>query len=362
MAITIRSYESMVSDILARIVSANVGITDTSKTSVIRTIVESIVSEMDMQNYQISNTYDAMIIDKASGEDLDRLITILAVTRNIATKCKGVIRFGRTSPATDDIVIPGGSKVSTRIDTSGNTIEFVTTDAHILKQGDTYVDSDIEAVVAGFTSVGVNTLIRMNNPIMGIDFVTNPSAVTGGTDSESDESLRARAKLALAGLGKSTHDALESAVSSIDGVISVLILDQNRGPGTVDISVVSTQTPVPSELTARIEAVIAENKAAGIDALVIYPTIKYIDIVVQVTYDTYRFSLADVKAVVIEAINSYTSTLGVGQTFIQSQMERTVLNSSDGIYDIQTSSPPLNVTATTSEMVRPSSITINGEV
>ena len=85
MALVIREFETMVDETLQRIVDANIGITNILPGSVIRTIIEAIMAETDIQNYTIDQIYKAMNIDTSTGSDLDALVTILGISRKQAT-------------------------------------------------------------------------------------------------------------------------------------------------------------------------------------------------------------------------------------------------------------------------------------
>lgn len=356
MSIEIREFDTMVSDILTRIVNANVGITNTSVGSVIRTIVEAIVAEQDIQYYQIDQIYNALGIDNAVGEDLDNLVSILGVVRKPATKCTGVATYGRSTPSESDISIQYAELISTKPDSEGNTVEFITTDIDaILPTGDIAVNIDIEASEAGLIYLPIGSLNVMVNPIIGIEYVTNLSIISGGTDQETDDELRERSKSALSSLGKGTSTALETAIISLSGVVDAMTIDMSRGVGTADVVVVTSVIPPPSELNTLILSTVAATKSAGIDVDVVYPTI----ITTAVTVTT----TAGTANQIGNAILSYFNTLGIADYFIINQMERVVLNTvNNPSMDITTTLPASNIYASGTQIIRSGVITINGSV
>jgi uncharacterized phage protein gp47/JayE len=362
MAIVLRDFDTMVDAILDRIVAANVGFTDISENSVLRTIVESIVAEIDIQYYQLDQTYASMMIDNATGEDLDKLVSILGITRNPCVEAVGVVRFSRVTPATSDILIPVGTIVSTAKDVNGNLIEFATTSVNTsITTGNTYVDVEIVAMEAGALYVSANSITIMVDPIIGVASITNIIPVDSGSDGETDDALRAEAKLALAGLGKGTLTALQSVIEGIEGITSVLVLDKNRGTGTVDISVVSTVMPVPQSILDEVNTAIANTKSGGIDVQIISPTVVTVNITVSLTKDS-NYDATELKNAAGNAIVAYIDSLNIGDTFVKTKMQSAVLQASLGILDISMSAPTDNVTATSSQIIRRGTITIDGVV
>jgi uncharacterized phage protein gp47/JayE len=345
----------MVDAVLDRIVNANIGFTDKGKGSVMRIMVEAILAELDIAYYTLYMHYTSMMVDDAEGDDLDRVISILGVVRNPATPCSGVIRFSRSTPAQTDIPIPYDLVVSTKPSASDELTEFTVTDTGaVLAAGQTYIDVNVRAVVAGKIYISPGRINTMNTPVVGIESISNTIAFDGGVDIETDISLRQRAKIALAGLGKATDSAIESAIRKIDGVIDVMVMDQARGVGTSDVIVVGSVIPLPQATADLVDSAVRANKASGINVQVVYPTVRTVDVTVTTTVG------ADLAG---GAIVKYFGTLGIADTFMVRQMEHTVLDvTGNPLDDITTSIPSANVVASSTEIIRRGVITINGVV
>lgn len=360
MAIVSRDFDTMVLDTLTRI-SNSTPITNTNYGSVIRTITESILAETDIQYYQLNQLFNAMGIDTATGEDLERLVAILGVTRKNATAAVDTVVFGRSDPATFDINIPYGNVISTLPDRFGKVIEFyVSQEGAVLAAGQLAVDVTVTNRVAGLTYVPQGGLSIMNTPIMNIEYVTNDHDIYGGSDAETDEELRARAKEALNLLGKGTIAALTTALKNIDGIADAVLVDMPDGiPGTVNAIVVATSIPTPPDVDEEVDQVIADTKAAGILVTKIYPDILYVD----VTINTTGYTDADG---IHSALVSYFSQLKVAETFVINQMERYVLNAAEIAgypdADITTVAPTANVVPTGTQIIRSGTIIINGVI
>lgn len=355
----IREFEDMVEDTCERIVDSDCGITNTGVGSVTRTIVEAILSEMDVIQYVIYQAYISKTIDSAEGQDLDDVVSILSVIRKSATFCdSGVVTFRVTELSDTDIEIPIGSIVSSLPQAGGIIYEFETSEAAKLLAGETEVDVPVVATTAGHIYLQPHTVRTINDTITGIAEVDNMNDIVGGIDDETDEELRDRAKEALVKMGRGTCDSIRVAVSEIDGIIDCNVYDMRSGIGTVDIFVVSEQNPMPDDLMQEVLDVIEETKAAGIKATVYQPEVTYIDIDIELNTNV-EIVPDDIYAIVYKYINELT----IGMSYIENQLDKAILSHiDDDTADVIHNSPDGNVQAYENEIIRPNSITIDGVV
>ena len=199
--------------------------------------------------YLLNYVYD---VDTKSGADLDNFVASIAgMTRLPAKRSTGSVVFGRTSPATQDYFIPLGSQVATQ---DSVPVVALTTAAALLSVGDTEIEVAVQSVMAGsLSNVQANTLVVFINPVAGVMNVTNPEAMTGGADAESDDALRTRFK-------KSVLRNLAGTVQMFTGVA----LDN---PNVSQVNVVGA-TKVHREQMA----ITSHTGTSGVnDAVYIYP-------------------------------------------------------------------------------------------
>lgn len=129
------------------------------------------------------------LLKYASGAFLENLGARIGVTRLPAAAAVATQRFYISVIQKQAVVIPQGTRVST-----GSNIFFATTDAAKIAPGAQYVDVRVECTDPGsngnnFTSGQINTLV---DPIAFIERTENQNTSQGGSDDESDESLRER--------------------------------------------------------------------------------------------------------------------------------------------------------------------------
>ena len=180
-----------------------------------------IIAKREDELWQLAeDVYYSGYIDFATGQSLDYIAALVGYKRVPARRATGTVVFSRTTPAPNDIIIPAG----TRVATPDRSVVFQTTEAVVLKAGQTQIEAPIEAVVPGSCgNVSANTITRIVNPISGIESVNNPEPTSGGRDIESDEEFRYRIKTTIQSLGKATLDAIAARVKSVEGVRAVKI-------------------------------------------------------------------------------------------------------------------------------------------
>ena len=358
-----KGFDDIVSDTLDSIVQKDVGLTNTNPGSVIRTLVEVLAENEDTQNYYLEYVYRCMDIDNCVGEDIDRSVKILGLTRNPAKQAVGEVTFYTgDSPAEFDIEIPYGYIVSTRPDKNGDVVEFTVQDNNlILQAGQSSVTATVLCTVAQQININKGAISILTQSLQGINSVVNEYEINGGNNIESDESFKSRIGDIRESYGKCTDEALEAAVNQVSGVTRCSVSDQYNGVGTTAIIVVTDQVPAPQSVKDAIQLVVSATKASGVKADIVYTNINSVDIDINVTNIT-----SDDYDAIVSAIDAYCNALVSGQSFIIKQMERKVLNAIDKTtaenddYDIVTYSPEDNITATEEQIIRPATIKING--
>lgn len=351
----VKDFESMVEDTLTRIIDADIGITNINVGSVTRTLIEAIMAELDITQYVVYQAYISKTVDSAEGEDLDDVVSILSVIRKSASKCTGYVTFSTTEASDIDIEIPSGTLISTVQTSGGEIYEFEVVNDTILYAGETEVDVLVECTDAKYIFIPANMISVINSSVDGISEVNNKNDISGGTDEETDDELRDRAKEALVKLGRGTCDSIRSAVKDITGVIDCSVYDMRSGVGTVDVFVICDQDTPDEDLVNEIMETIENTKAAGIKAYLMYPTPIYVNIQCNITSDI-EYNEQAIYELLFERVNTMT----IGTSLIVNQLERMVLNyiNSDKA-DIEFIKPVENIGVGTENIIRCNSIIIN---
>jgi len=186
-------------------------------------------------------------------EDLDLRAAEHGVTRRSAVQAIGRVIF----TGEPGKVIPAGTVVSTPADdVSGEaSLEYET---NLLATLDHTGKAEvvIHAVVAGRGSnVPAGTITILSSSVSGITGVTNPAAVTGGANIESDTSLLERFYARVRNQGTSGNKAQYMQwAGEIAGVGASRVVPLWKGPGTVGIYLLDAdKRAANSEIVAAVQ-------------------------------------------------------------------------------------------------------------
>lgn len=234
---------------------------------------EKAYAEMDL-------IVDAAFPRTSWGKYLDYLAEELAgLERRAATPAITVLTISGTA----GITVPAGSLFAT-----GNGINFVTDDDATLRDdGTAEVPATAQAAGAG-GNVAAGTITAVPVSIYGVSGVTNAAAAHDGYEEETDDSLLDRLLFAVRQPATSgnVYHYIEWA-TSVAGVGAVKVIPLWNGNGTVKIIVVDANKNTPSEeLLQEVRDVIDANAPIGATVTVVAPTIKTIDIALEVTKGT----------------------------------------------------------------------------
>jgi hypothetical protein len=153
-------------------------ITDRNVGSVTRTLGEAFARELTVLRKQLELVYDSAYVDTAEGSDLDRVVGLLAISRRRRGYASGKVRFFRDTPASADIFIPDGTRVSTALNPPAS---FATTAPKVLRRGQLAVEADIRAEAPGAAGVvGEKTITIIDRSILGISGVENAAPTVFG--------------------------------------------------------------------------------------------------------------------------------------------------------------------------------------
>lgn len=235
----------------------------------LHTILSGVARELDDLNFQMVNLRDVWSIDTATGTDLDERALDFptdsadTLLRLEATKAVGNVQFARTGTS-GTVAIPAGTVV--RVPDGGP--EYTTTAAGSIL--DTQTTSGLIAIEANEAGAEGNVnsgTITQFSAITGVETVTNPAAVTGGQDQETDEQFRGRLKRYLRGLARSTPDALLSAVLGItvsgSGTIKFAEIVEYSGDNLGEVDIFIDNGTGTAETSASVTGEIIIASAVG---------------------------------------------------------------------------------------------------
>lgn len=245
------------------------------------------------------------------GEFLDGHAKNRGITRKQAVAASGILMI----TGEPNTVIPAGSLFATAAVNDQPSVSYKTLkEATIPASGAIVVDAECtEAGAIG--NAPASTVVLVPNRLPGVTGVTNNTPMAGGTEEESDDSLKERIKAADTGKDDNIGNAADYHrwAMSVDGVGSAIVIPPEDDSGVVTIVVTdSNGDPATQSLCSRVYSKIMGNpflpssRKAPINALlkVIPPPTMRISITATIELAD-GVTLEDVKKAYKEQIDRY---------------------------------------------------------
>lgn len=288
-------------------------LTDINVGSVTRTLCEAISREIAALYQQVNLAYLSAFLDSAQGRSLDLVVSILGIARMTKDFAIGQVSFFRDPDVDGSVTVPKG----TLLTTGKREALFMTSDMRTLQRGQARIDIPIQAAMefrgeAGKVDSGAISELFM--PIAGISRVSNLDSTFLGSEGESDESLRSRARAALRSIGKGTVASLSQAIVEERATLSE-IWDPNGAPGRTSSrgSITLLVQAEPGQFS-RIREKVEETRAAGVYATLVARYIYFKPKVrVAITKGLPAAGKAKLSDEIIAAIRDYVEGLGSGE-------------------------------------------------
>jgi uncharacterized phage protein gp47/JayE len=252
-----------------------------------------------------------LTLDGASGDALDRWIAdrySTEIVRKTASPAIGVLRFTRSSIAAGATTFSSGSTVQ---DAGGNRFRTLA-DAAFGASDLGPIDVNAEAVDAGIAgNAPANTITSfVTAPNDATMAVTNPVLFAGGSSTESDESLRKRARQFWAQARRGTEGAIEFGALTVPGVAQATAEAQRDDDGFETGLVYCYIADVNGQSNLTLENLTAEAlleyRAAGIVVNIFGAVPTYITISLSLSYQSGTDTAAAwqaVKSTIIARVN-----------------------------------------------------------
>lgn len=313
-------------------------------------------------------------LSTSSGSDVDSFVADFGLTREAAVAATGTVTFSRSS-TTQAAVIPVGAQVQSQdgsvtfsviADTSNANYDS-TTEQYTIPAGTASLGILVQCDTAGSVgNVQASTINTLTSAIPGIDSVTNAAAFTNGVDEETDEALKARFALYIAGLRQATKTAIESAIDDLQQGLSYQVVENQTKTGGTQLGyfyvVVDDGTGSPSAtLLATVNTAIDAVRGLTITYGVFAPTVVNATVAMTVTVSA-TANASTVKGLVQTALQNYINSLTLGETLYYTRLAQVAYDASSDVVNV--SGVTLNggtadLTASVQEVIKYNSVTIS---
>lgn len=223
----------------------------------------------------------------AEGAYLDMHAVCRGLARTEATCAEGTLRFFAASAGTA-LRVPEGTVCMTAAGT-----RFVTVEEAVIAAGTLSGDAAARAVepgAAGNAAAGEITVLSAF-PV-GVVRCSNTAAFSGGSDAESDASLRERLLESYLRLPNGANAAYyEQEAMRFGGVAAAAAVGRARGLGTVDVYLATPDGAPSQELLAQVAAALEERRELAVDVKVYAAEVKTVNVAAELSIgEGYVFS------------------------------------------------------------------------
>lgn len=293
----------------------------------------------------------------AEGMYLDRHAQLRGLSRGEARKAEGQLRFYLSAAATSALAVPAGTECRTASGTA-----FVTTETGIISAGESECTVAAEASAAGKGgNVPAEAVYFVILPPAGVAGVINDAAFHGGSDAESDESLRIRVLDSYRRLPNGANAAYyESKVLEYPGAAAAEILPRNRGIGTVDVIFAVTEGVPSLAQISEVKAILDAEREICVDVQVQAPTTVIVDVNAALTVAE-DSDPAAVCAAAEAALEAYFTGELLGQPIYRAKLQ-TLLMSVDGVENCSLTAPAADIPGTSGTLPVAGTISISEAV
>lgn len=300
--------------------------------------------------------FGALFLDTARGADLTKLADDrFGVQRVDAVKAVGTVTITRAGATANAANYPIGTIVATERDALGREIRYLSTAAASWLASENGAKTvAVQAEAAGrAANIGViNKVSRIisSSPGFGTYSITASSFMVGGSEEESDETLRERCRGINATREKGTFDALEvgalevpivkraTAVEDDTGLVTVYVTDED-GNSTGTTKTVASSVVDDGTMTALVAIELLDWIAAGALVNVTGGVLQSVDITLQLTVRL-GVDVAALVSTIQDAVTAAVGRLQIGETLYKSYIQAAVrLVDPDNILEVSVSLP-----------------------
>lgn len=325
-----------------------------------------IVLRIKIELLELARTIlNSMFVTHASGAWLDLKMGDYSKRRKAAQKTQGFVTVTRTEAETEGeaIKIPKGHVFKTIKDLNGEELRFFTLEAAVLQKGARSVDVLVEAETEGSRyNVPQGQITRTLTYIGEVTITNGEDWITQeGSDTEDDTSARTRTLRSWSELAqRATEDAFINAAEGVTGVLFAQAdCDHPRGQGTVDVIVTGTAGEATEGLLASVRE--AVDKIAGpYDNIIVKSSVTIAqDIAVAVTTGT-----ADTDAEItarVEAILAELLSVRKGRKLYEltlSDINHAIRSGYSGATNAEITTPAADVTLDKDKVITLGAVTV----
>ena len=254
----------------------------------------------------------ALYLDSAEGEDLDRLVADRfspTVVRKQAAQAVVPLTFTRSIPPSNgqSVTYDVGRKFKTP---QGVEFELVQSASFALNGSGPVTVAAVASLAGEVGNVAAGSITQFVEQGDAGVLVTNAEAAAGGTDVETDSSLRERARAFYLAARRATLSAIEFGALTVDGVTNATgeeLLGPDGYPnGWVRLYISDRNGQANTVLAEAVRLALREYRGAGVPVAVVASSPQFESVAYNVAFATgtdQQRAIQQLKAVTVNALS-----------------------------------------------------------
>ena len=337
MQLSLQNFSTLVNGMAATVQGSCSSLIDLTVGSVLRAILEASASVALWLQYLLLQVLTMTRLATSIGPDADSWVQDFGMTRLPPTAAVGQVVMASFNPGSQAATIPNGATVRT---SDGSQSFTVVGGPYTRPIGTQTVTVSIQAIIAGPAgNVQAGTISLLGTAISGIDTVSNPASLSGGTAAETDAALRLRFVTYINTRSQATEQAIGYAVASVQQGLSYSIQENvtsngTAAPGHVNVIVDDGSGTPPATLLAAVAAAIDPVRPVGTLISVNPPVLLIATVSLAISVDASE-TFSTVQMSVQTALSTYIDSLGVGQALRFSRLAGLAYDADAGITNVQ---------------------------
>lgn len=157
-----------------------------------RKIIDAVAESISENSVDVVIASSFWSLDTKVGSELDEFVAFFGFGRLQGKAAQGILTFSLSSAATQDIVLLAGTQAYIPGGSATGNLFFATVSEGRIVTGATTIDVQARCVQVGTVGNVAANQITAFSVGLGVSSVNNAAAFSNGTDTETDEQLRAR--------------------------------------------------------------------------------------------------------------------------------------------------------------------------
>lgn len=372
MALTFQSFRTTLGNMVASAQGACPALLDLNVGSPGRAMLEAVAGLGLWFQFIALQILSLTRLATSIGTDADSFVQDFGLTRLPGTAATGTVTFTSFSPASQSATVAVGATVRTAsslvfsvVQDETNPAWSTSAGAYVRPAGTASITVPVECASTGATgNVAAGAICLLGTAIAGIDTVTNASALTNGSDGETDAALRTRFVSYINSRSKATVSAIENAVTDVSADLIYQVLENvdTSGaflPGNVVVFVDDGSGDVADSVIDAVYAAVDDVRPAAVSIQVVRPNVVRPPVTMTVTVGS-TGDLATVQAAISTNIATYLNSLAIGASASYSrliQIAYAASTSVTNVTDVTLSGGTVDLPATTGTAYRAGTVT-----